>query len=51
MINETPLGKPAEFQIPCDSPNYIVAYRQCNDFHETCVERMFPDISARLPQQ
>jgi 7-cyano-7-deazaguanine reductase len=26
---------------------YIVSYRQHNDFHEACVERMFVDIKAR----
>ena len=26
---------------------YIVSFRQHNDFHETCVERMFIDIKAR----
>ncbi len=26
---------------------YIVSFRQHNDFHETCVERMFLDIKAR----
>ena len=26
---------------------YIVSYRQHNDFHETCVERMFMDIRER----
>jgi 7-cyano-7-deazaguanine reductase len=26
---------------------YIVSYRQHNDFHEACVERMFMDIRAR----
>ena len=26
---------------------YIVSFRQHNDFHEACVERMFLDISER----
>jgi len=31
---------------------YIVSYRQHNDFHEACVERMFLDISERCrPEQ
>jgi len=31
---------------------YIVSYRQHNDFHEACVERMFLDITARCrPEQ
>lgn len=31
---------------------YIVSYREHNDFHENCVERMFVDIMARCqPQQ
>ena len=31
---------------------YIVSFRQHNDFHEACVERMFMDISARCnPEQ
>ena len=27
-----------------DCLRYIVSYRQHNDFHEACVERMFVDI-------
>ena len=31
---------------------YIVSFRQHNDFHEACVERMFLDITARCnPEQ
>ena len=32
---------------PAGLLQYIVSYRKHNDFHETCVERMFMDISAR----
>ncbi len=28
--------------------NYIVAYRQHQEFHEQCVERMFRDINSRI---
>ena len=31
---------------------YIVSYREHNDFHENCVERMYVDIMARCqPEQ
>jgi len=37
---------------PAGLLRYIVSFRDHNDFHETCVERMFMDISARCePEQ
>ncbi len=30
---------------------YVVSYRQHNDFHEACVERMFVDLMARCAPQ
>ena len=30
---------------------YIIAYRQHQEYHEQCVERMFLDISARCQPQ
>jgi len=32
---------------PASLLRYIVSYRQHNDFHEACVERMFVDLMAR----
>ena len=31
----------------CSLLEYIVSFRQHNDFHEACVERMFVDIKER----
>jgi 7-cyano-7-deazaguanine reductase len=30
---------------------YLIAYREHQEFHEQCVERMFRDISARCEPQ